>query len=89
MTDDSSPTTAHNPSNYIGKTNRGDLKISFFSTYFHQKKNHETLLKPPNPTKITKKKRNQMNRKIQTKPDLPLLQILEGKTTSNELLLRR
>jgi hypothetical protein len=30
-----------------------------------------------------------MNPKIQTKPDLPLLQILEGKTTSNELLLRR
>lgn len=89
MTDDSSPTTAHNPSNYIGKTNRGDLKISFFSTYFHLKKTMKPYLNHQTPPKSLKKKRNQMNPKIQTKPDLPLLQILEGKTTSNELLLRR
>jgi hypothetical protein len=83
----------------VSRKSGGELALKFnFQTYFQPKTLQKTikdLFEPSNNPKTTqnykkkKKIKNQMNSKIQMKLNLPFLQFLKGKNTSNKTPLEK
>lgn len=83
----------------MSRKSGGELALKFnFQTYFQPKTLQKTikdLFEPSNNPKTTqnykkkKKIKNQMNSKIQMKLNLPFLQFLKGKNTSNKTPLEK
>jgi excinuclease UvrABC helicase subunit UvrB len=82
----------------VSRKSGGELALKFnFQTYFQPKTLQKTikdLFEPSNNPKTTqnykkKKNKNQMNSKIQMKLNLPFLQFLKGKNTSNKTPLEK